>query len=81
MLANLGLTDAVKAKTNLGENLADAQALIAKGEVEIGIFTASRDSRAPGVAAGPVPAAVRPISTTTLPSLQPMPRPTPRSRC
>jgi molybdate transport system substrate-binding protein len=61
VLANLGLTDAVKAKTKLsGGNLADAQALIAKGEVEIGIFNVSEIPRAPGVVrAGPVPAAVQ----------------------
>jgi molybdate transport system substrate-binding protein len=60
VLANLGLTDAVKAKTKLAGNLADGQALIAKGEIDIGIFNVSEIPRAPGVArAGPVPAAVQ----------------------
>jgi ABC-type molybdate transport system substrate-binding protein len=37
VLANLGLTDAVKPKTKLASgNLADGQALIAKGEIDIG---------------------------------------------
>jgi molybdate transport system substrate-binding protein len=60
VLVNLGLTDAVKAKTRLSENLADGQALIAKGEIEIGLFNVSEIPRAPGVVrAGPVPAAVQ----------------------
>jgi molybdate transport system substrate-binding protein len=60
VLANLGLTDAVKAKTKLASgNLADGQALIAKGEIDIGLFNLSEIPRAPGVVrAGPVPAAV-----------------------
>ena len=60
VLANLGLTDAVKAKTKLASgNLADGQALIANGEIEIGLFNLSEIPRAPGVVrAGPVPAAV-----------------------
>jgi molybdate transport system substrate-binding protein len=60
VLANLGLTDAVKAKTKLSENLADGQALIAKGEIDFGLFNVSEIPRAPGVVrAGPVPAAVQ----------------------
>jgi molybdate transport system substrate-binding protein len=60
VLANLGLTDAVKAKTTLSGNLADGQALIAKGEIELGLFNLSEIPRAPGVVrAGPVPAAVQ----------------------
>jgi molybdate transport system substrate-binding protein len=60
VLVNLGLTDAVKAKTKLSDNLADGQALIAKGEIEIGLFNVSEIPRAPGVVrAGPVPAAVQ----------------------
>jgi molybdate transport system substrate-binding protein len=56
VLANLGLTDAVKAKTRL---LADGQALIGKGDIDIGLFNLSEIPRAPGVVrAGPVPAAV-----------------------
>jgi ABC-type molybdate transport system substrate-binding protein len=40
--------------------LADGQALIAKGEIDIGLFNVSEIPRAPGVArAGPVPAAVQ----------------------
>ena len=60
MLANLALTDAIKAKTKLSESLADGQALIAKGEIDIGLFNVSEIPRAPGVVrAGPVPAAVQ----------------------
>ena len=60
MLANLGLADAVKAKTTLSDSLADGQALIAKGEIDIGLFNVSEIPRAPGVVrAGPVPAAVQ----------------------
>jgi molybdate transport system substrate-binding protein len=61
VLANLGLTDAVKAKTKLSPgNLADGQALIAKGEIDIGLFNVSEIPRAPGVVrAGPVPAEVQ----------------------
>jgi len=61
VLANLGLTDAVKAKTKLSPgNLADGQALIANGEVDIGLFNVSEIPRAPGVVrAGPVPAEVQ----------------------
>jgi molybdate transport system substrate-binding protein len=60
VLVNLGLTDAVKAKTKLSGSLADGQALIAKGEIDIGLFNVSEIPRAPGVVrAGPVPAAVQ----------------------
>ena len=60
VLANLGITDAVKAKTKLSGSLADGQALIAKGEIDIGLFNVSEIPRAPGVVrAGPVPAAVQ----------------------
>jgi len=59
VLVNLGLTDAVKAKTKLSGSLADGQALIAKGEIDLGLFNLSEIPRAPGVVrAGPVPAAV-----------------------
>jgi molybdate transport system substrate-binding protein len=61
VLDNLGLTDAVKAKTKLAAgDLADGQAMIAKGEVDLGLFNVSEIPRAPGVVrAGPVPAAVQ----------------------
>jgi molybdate transport system substrate-binding protein len=60
VLVNLGLADAVKAKTKLSGNLADGQALIGKGEIELGLFNLSEIPRAPGVVrAGPVPAAVQ----------------------
>jgi molybdate transport system substrate-binding protein len=60
VLANLGLTDMVKAKTRLSGAQADGYALIAKGDVDIGLFNVSEIPRAPGVArAGPVPAAVQ----------------------
>ena len=60
VLANLGITDAVKAKTRLSGAQADGYALIAKGEVDIGLFNVSEIPRAPGVVrAGPVPAAVQ----------------------
>jgi molybdate transport system substrate-binding protein len=59
VLANLGLTEAVKAKTRLSQGLAEGQALIAKGEIDIGLFNVSEIPRAPGVVrAGPVPPAV-----------------------
>jgi molybdate transport system substrate-binding protein len=60
VLDNLGLTDAVKAKTKLATgDLADSQALIAKGDVDLGLFNLSEIPRSPGVVrAGPVPAAV-----------------------
>lgn len=61
VLANLGLTDAVKAKTKLAAgNLESAQEMIAKGDVELGLFNLSEIPRAQGVVrAGPVPAAVQ----------------------
>jgi molybdate transport system substrate-binding protein len=60
VLVNLGLTDAVKAKTTLSDSLADGQALIGKGEIDLGLFNVSEIPRAPGVVrAGPVPAAVQ----------------------
>jgi molybdate transport system substrate-binding protein len=61
VLANLGLTDAVKEKLQLSAgNLENAQERIAKGEIELGLFNVSEIPRAAGVArAGPVPAAVQ----------------------
>jgi molybdate transport system substrate-binding protein len=61
VLVNLGIADAVKAKTKLSPgNLADGQALIANGEVDLGLFNVSEIPRAPGVVrAGPVPAEVQ----------------------
>jgi molybdate transport system substrate-binding protein len=60
VLANLGITEAVKAKTRLSGALADGQALIGKGEIDMGLFNVSEIPRAPGViCAGPVPAAVQ----------------------
>jgi molybdate transport system substrate-binding protein len=60
VLANLGLTDAVRAKTKLSGALAEGQALIAKGDIDIGLFNLSEIPRAPGVVrAGPVPAEVQ----------------------
>jgi molybdate transport system substrate-binding protein len=60
VLVNLGIADAVKPKVKLSSGLDTGQALIAKGEIEIGIFNLSEIPRAPGVArAGPVPAAVQ----------------------
>jgi molybdate transport system substrate-binding protein len=57
VLANLGIADAVKAKTQLSPN---GQELIAKGEVDIGLYNVSEIPRAAGVVlAGPVPAAVQ----------------------
>jgi molybdate transport system substrate-binding protein len=59
VVANLGLTDAIKDKIQLSKDLAGGQALIGKGEIEIGLFNLSEIPRAPGVVrAGPVPAAV-----------------------
>jgi len=60
VLANLGLVEAVKAKTKLSQGLAEGQALIAKGDIDLGLFNLSEIPRAPGVVrAGPVPAAVQ----------------------
>jgi molybdate transport system substrate-binding protein len=60
VVANLGITDAVKAKTRLSTSLADGQALIASGEIELGLFNVSEIPRAPGVIrAGPVPDTVQ----------------------
>src|SRR5882757_3511687 len=57
VLANLGLTDAVKDKTKLAPN---GQELIAKGEVDIGLYNVSEIPRAKGIVlAGAVPAAVQ----------------------
>jgi molybdate transport system substrate-binding protein len=59
VLVNLGIADAVKAKTKISGSLADGQALIGKGEIDLGLFNLSEIPRAPGVVrAGPVPAAV-----------------------
>jgi molybdate transport system substrate-binding protein len=59
VLDNLGISDAVKKKEKLADNLADGQALIAKGDIDLGLFNLSEIPRAPGVVrAGPVPAAV-----------------------
>ena len=60
VLANLGLIDAMRAKTKLSRALADGQSMIAKGDIDIGLFNLSEIPRAPGVVrAGPVPAAVQ----------------------
>jgi molybdate transport system substrate-binding protein len=57
VLANLGIADAIKPKLVLS---AAGQDLIAKGDVEIGLFNVSEIPRAKGVTlAGPVPAAVQ----------------------
>jgi molybdate transport system substrate-binding protein len=57
VVANLGLTDALKAKTKI---VANGRELIAKGEVDIGLYNLSEIARYPGVvSAGPVPAAVQ----------------------
>jgi len=54
---NLGL---VKAKTKLSTGLAEGQALIAKGEIDLGLFNLSDIPRAPGVVrAVSVPAPVQ----------------------
>jgi molybdate transport system substrate-binding protein len=60
VLQNLGIADAVKAKTKLSGALADGQAAIAKGDIDLGLFNVSEIPRAPGVVrAGPVPDAVQ----------------------
>jgi molybdate transport system substrate-binding protein len=57
VLANLGITEAVKAKSRI---VANGRELIAKGEVDIGLYNLSEIARYPGVvAAGPVPEAVQ----------------------
>jgi molybdate transport system substrate-binding protein len=60
VLANLGIAEAVKPKTELSHGLAEGQAEIAKGAIDIGLFNVSEIPRAPGVVrAGPVPSAVQ----------------------
>jgi molybdate transport system substrate-binding protein len=57
VIANLGLTEALKAKTRIAAN---GRELIAKGEVDIGLYNVSEIARFPGVvSAGPVPAEVQ----------------------
>jgi molybdate transport system substrate-binding protein len=57
VLANLGIAEAVKAKSRI---VANGRELIAKGEVDIGLYNLSEIARYPGVvAAGPVPQAVQ----------------------
>ena len=57
VLANMGLTEAIKPKTVLGSN---GQELVAEGKVDFGLFNASEIPRAKGVVlAGRVPAAVQ----------------------
>jgi molybdate transport system substrate-binding protein len=61
VIENLGLTDALRAKTKIasGGGLEGSQGPIGKGEIEIGLFNLSEIPRAPGVVrAGPVPAQV-----------------------
>jgi molybdate transport system substrate-binding protein len=57
VLANLGITDAVRNKTKPAAN---GQELIAQGEIDIGLYNVSEIPRSTGVVlAGPVPAAVQ----------------------
>jgi molybdate transport system substrate-binding protein len=57
VIANLGLTEALKSKTILAAN---GRELIAKGEVDIGLYNLSEIARYPGVvSAGPAPAPVQ----------------------
>ncbi len=57
VIVNLKLTDALKAKTRMAAN---GREMIAKGEVDIGLYNLSEIARYPGVvSAGPVPAAVQ----------------------
>ncbi len=63
ILANAGILDAVKPKLQIA-GLADGQALIAKGEVEIGLFNLSEIADGKGVkTAGPVPAPFQLVTT------------------
>jgi molybdate transport system substrate-binding protein len=57
VLANLGLTEAIKAKTVMSTN---GQELVAKGDADYGLYNASEIPRAKGVVlAGRVPASVQ----------------------
>jgi len=57
VIANLGLTEALKDRTIVAAN---GRELIAKGEVDVGLYNLSEIARFPGVvSAGPVPAAVQ----------------------
>jgi molybdate transport system substrate-binding protein len=59
VLANLGIADAVKAKLRPRLNVT-GQELIAKGEIEFGLYNVSEIPRAKGVVrVGPLPAAVQ----------------------
>ncbi len=63
ILANAGILDAIKPKLQIA-GLADGQALIAKGEVEIGLFNLSEITDGKGVkTAGPVPAPFQLVTT------------------
>lgn len=54
------LTNAINGKTKLSTGLAQGQSLIAKGEIDLGLFNLSEIPRAPGVVrAGSVPAPVQ----------------------
>jgi molybdate transport system substrate-binding protein len=59
VLANLGIADTVKDKLKQ-KGQAEGQELIAKGEIDMGLYNVSEIPRAKGVVrAGPVPAAVQ----------------------
>lgn len=64
IFATMGILDAVKPKLKIVSGHANSQALIAKGEIELGLYNMSEIPEGKGVAfAGPVPAPLQ--STTT----------------
>ncbi len=64
MLANMGMLDALKPKLKIVPGHANSQALIARGEIEMGLYNMSEIPDGKGVSyAGPVPSPLQ-ISTT-----------------
>jgi len=64
VLANAGIIDALKPKIRIVPSQADSQALIAKGEVEIGLYNVSEIPEGKGLAlAGPVPPPLQIVTT------------------
>jgi molybdate transport system substrate-binding protein len=64
VLTNAGIIDALKPKIRIVAGQADSQAMIAKGEVEVGLYNVSEIPEGKGLAlAGPVPAPLQIVTT------------------
>ena len=64
VLTNAGIIDALKPKIRIVPSQADSQAMIAKGEVEVGLYNVSEIPEGKGLAlAGPVPAPLQIVTT------------------